>query len=67
MGEIVNLRQRRRRQERDAAAKAAADNPARHGRTPAQRAQDALEAAQREATLDGARLEPETDGPGSPG
>ena len=61
MGEIVNLRRQRRRRERDAAAQAAADNRARHARTPTERARDALEAARRIAVLDGARIGPDPD------
>ena len=63
MGEIVNLRQRRRQQRREADAQAAADNRARHGRTRIERTLDAHEAAQRQALLDGARIQPPPDEP----
>ncbi len=66
MAEIVNLRQRRRQLRRAADAQGAADNRARHGRTRAERALDALKAARREAALDGARVEPPS-GDAAPG
>ena len=59
MGEIVNLRSQRRRRDKQQAAQQAADNRARHGRTPAEKRRDAIEAARRESGLDGARLEPD--------
>ena len=57
MGEIVNLRQARKRQEwkrREAEAEA---NRIRHGRTAAEKRADALERERRERAQDGARLE----------
>ena len=59
MGDIVNLRTERRRREKQAAALQAADNRSRFGRTGTQKQRDETEAARRQATLDGARLEPD--------
>ena len=41
MAEPINLRRERKRRERAATAKAAAENRVRHGRTKAERANDA--------------------------
>ncbi len=57
MGEIVNLRQARKRRARDEASEAARENRARHGRTPAEKAADTREEARRQALLDGVRRE----------
>lgn len=57
MGEIVNLRGRRRQRDRQEAERQAADNRARFGRTRAEKARDAQEQARGEAILDGARIE----------
>jgi hypothetical protein len=59
MGEIVNLRQIRKRRERDAKAAAAAENRVRHGRTGAQKDNDRRAEARRIALLDGARTTPD--------
>ncbi|MDE2574860.1 MAG: DUF4169 family protein [Rhodospirillales bacterium] len=57
MAEIVNLRRVRRQLARAEAAKEAAGNRARHGRTASERAaRDAEESAAR-ATLDGRKLD----------
>ncbi len=61
MGEIVNLRSQRRRLEKRQAAQQAADNRSRFGRTGPEKRRDEIEAARRQAALDGARLE--TDPP----
>ena len=55
MGEIVNLRQMKKRRERDAKAAAAAENRVRHGRTGAQKDNDRRTEERRIALLDGAR------------
>ncbi|HEY2133029.1 MAG TPA: DUF4169 family protein [Acetobacteraceae bacterium] len=55
MGEIVNLRQARKRRARDEAAATAQENRTRHGRSPAQKAADAREEERRRALLDGVR------------
>jgi hypothetical protein len=57
MGEIVNLRQARKRQARDAAAAGAAENRARFGRTMGQRLADHSDAERRDALLDALRRE----------
>lgn len=56
MGEIVNLRRVKKARARDAAAKEAAENRARHGVTKAAKQTQATRRAQIETTLDGARL-----------
>ncbi|MBL8830791.1 MAG: DUF4169 family protein [Rhodospirillales bacterium] len=55
MGEIVNLRQTRKRKARDEAAAVAATNRAKHGRTKAEREAEAANRAIAERTLDGNR------------
>ena len=55
MTEIVNLRRVKKQRERDDAAASAKQNRVRHGRTKAERANDAHEAARREALLDALR------------
>jgi hypothetical protein len=52
MGEIVNLRRVKKLRARDDAAQAAKENRIRHGRTAAEKANDAREAARRAAALD---------------
>jgi len=52
MGEIVNLRRVKKLRARDDAAQAAKENRIRHGRTAAEKANDAREAAHRAAALD---------------
>lgn len=55
MGEIVNLRQARKRKARDAADAAAAANRAKHGRTKAERGTEEANRALAERALDGNR------------
>ncbi len=57
MGEIVNLRAMKKAQARAEAKQAAKENRIRHGRTGAQKANDAREAARRAAELAGKRSE----------
>ena len=57
MAEIVNLRQARKVRKRDEAARAAAGNRARFGRTKAEKARESLEADARGRLIDGARIE----------
>ncbi len=61
MGEIVNLRQAKRRLARAKAAQDAQENRIRHGRTRTQTEVERLDAARREAVTSGAKLEPEGD------
>jgi hypothetical protein len=63
MAKIVNLNRARKARDRAAAEAKAAANRAAHGRTRAERAKDAVAKAQRDALLDGARLD---DVPGDP-
>lgn len=69
MGEIVNLRTRRRQRDRLDRAEQAAGNRARFGRTGMEKERDRMERAQADRVLDGARLEtPGADAaPGSAG
>lgn len=53
MGEIVNLRTVKKAQARAEAKQEARENRIRHGRTGAQKANDAREEARRKALLDG--------------
>ncbi|HEY1078206.1 MAG TPA: DUF4169 family protein [Fontimonas sp.] len=53
----MNLRTFRKRKAREDAAAAAAENRVRHGRSKAQKEQDALEAALAEQRLDALRRE----------
>jgi hypothetical protein len=55
MAEIVNLRRVKKQRERDDAAASAKQNRVRHGRTKAERANDAREAARQQALLVTAR------------
>lgn len=55
MGEIVNLRQIRKRKARDEAGQAAAANRAKHGRTKADREIEAARREIAERALDGNR------------
>lgn len=57
MGEIVNLRQAKRRLARAKAVQDAQENRVRHGRTRAQTEAERLDAARREAVTSGAKLE----------
>ncbi len=66
MGEIVNLRIRRRQRDRADAAQEAADNRARFGRTRAEVERDRQDQARQQAVLDGARLEPVPAAPEEP-
>jgi hypothetical protein len=57
MGEVVNLRKWRKARERAEAATQAAANRAAFGRTKAEKAREAAEAAQREALIEGSRMD----------
>ena len=57
MGEVVNLRQARKRRDRAERAAEADANRAKHGRTIAERDAEAAEEALRDRTLDGAKRE----------
>ena len=57
MGEIVNLNKARKARERQEAEAKAAANRTRHGRTKAEKANDAHAEARRKALLDGAKRE----------
>ncbi|MBB4085817.1 DUF4169 family protein [Sphingomonas carotinifaciens] len=61
MGEVVNLRQARKRRARDDAAVTAAENRARFGRTRSEVAAERAEEARRRAVVDGARLDEPSD------
>ena len=55
MGEIVNLQRAKKRLARGAAKQAAAENRAKHGRTAAQKSNDARAEHRRRDALDGKR------------
>ena len=57
MGEIVNLNKARKARERQQAEATAAANRTRHGRTKAEKANDARAEARRKALLDGVKRE----------
>jgi hypothetical protein len=57
MDDIINLRRARKARTRDEAAEQAAQNRVRHGRTKAERLQDAKQRALDTRKLDGARIE----------
>lgn len=57
MGEIVNLRRAAKRRGREAEAQEAAENRIRHGRTKAERLNDARTEAERRKRLDGLKRE----------
>jgi hypothetical protein len=57
MGDILNLRQARKRRARAAAAATAAENRVKHGRTAADTKREAEEAARTDARLDGHKRE----------
>jgi hypothetical protein len=57
MAEIVNLNKARKARDRKAAEDGAAANRAKHGRTKAEKANDARAEARRRALLDGAKRE----------
>lgn len=61
MADVINLRLARKRRDREAAARAAAENRARFGRTPAEREREALEEQLARERLDQIRRE-EPDG-----
>jgi hypothetical protein len=57
MGQIVNLRRVKKARQRTAAAEAAQQNRVRHGRTAAQKANDARAQRRQTEAADNARLE----------
>jgi len=57
MGEVVNLRKWRKAREKAEAATQAAANREAFGRTRAQKRRDATETTQRDALLEGSRME----------
>lgn len=57
MAEIVNLNRARKARAKDRAEAEAAANRAKHGRTKAEKANDARAEARRKALLDGAKRE----------
>jgi membrane protein involved in colicin uptake len=57
MGEVVNLRKWRKAREKAEAEAQAAANRAAFGRTKAEKKREATEAAQREALLEGSRMD----------
>jgi len=59
MGEIVNLRQIKKQRERAAAAKLAAENRVRHGRTGTAKKADKMAEERQQAALDGAKKDEE--------
>jgi hypothetical protein len=59
MGELVNLKQFKKRSERDRAAKQADANRARFGRTKSERARDELQASRANDLLDQHRVDGE--------
>jgi hypothetical protein len=61
MGEIVNLRMRRKQAARDAARVTGAENAALHGRTRLERAREAARAEQARRHLDGHEIERDDD------
>jgi hypothetical protein len=58
MAEIANLNKARKARAKAEAKRDAEANRASHGRTKSERARDAAEVVRRDATLDGARVEP---------
>ncbi|HWI86826.1 MAG TPA: DUF4169 family protein [Sphingomonas sp.] len=58
MGDVINLRQARKARDRAAAAKAATEARALHGRTKAQRAIERAEAERLKHKIDQSRREP---------
>ena len=61
MGEVVNLRQARKARDRKAAAQAAAEARALHGRTRAQRKLEKAEAEKLAKAVAQAKLEPPSE------
>ena len=62
MSKVSNLRQARKRKQREDQAQLAAQNRVRHGRTPAQRQQEAEAQQQARQRLDQHRREPDDGG-----
>ena len=62
MADIINLRQARKRKARDAAARHAAENRARFGRTPAEKAREAAAEEESRRKLDQLRREKPEEG-----
>lgn len=61
MAEIFNLKVARKRRARDEAARVAAGNRVRHGRTKAQKVRDEAEARAASDKLDALKLDPQTE------
>lgn len=61
VAKVISLGKARKARQRDEARARADANAIRHGRTKAERAQQALEEQRRVSVLDGARLEPTDD------
>ena len=61
MAEIINLNRARKARAKDEAKTTAANNPAAHGRTKAQREVAEVEQAKAARLLDGAKREPSSD------
>jgi tRNA-dihydrouridine synthase len=61
MGDVVNLRQARKARDRKAAAQAAAEARALHGRTKAQKAVEKAEAERLARVIEQSRREPPAD------
>ncbi len=57
MGDLLNLKQIRKRNERDKAAKTAETNRARFGRTKSEKERDELSAQRASNSLDGHRID----------
>jgi len=68
MSKVVNLNKFRKRMAKNARVKQAKTNRRSHGRTKAERAQDALQKKKLESSVDQARLEhtPESDAESTP-
>lgn len=67
MGDVVNLRQARKRRDRQAAGERAAENRARFGMTKAEKARVRDEAERLARQVDGARRERDANGPADGG
>jgi hypothetical protein len=63
MAELINLRLHRKRKAREDAAKLAAENRVRHGRTKAEKQREAQENSEAARKLDGLRREPDDEVP----
>jgi hypothetical protein len=61
MADIINLRLHRKRKAREDAAKLAAENRVRHGRTKAEKQRETAENAEAARRLEGLRREPGED------